>query len=121
MSRSRRTHLPPDRSAQELLRDFAGGELPTGVAPVGDRPPPGDGGRLSEASLRLLRIAALASVEAPTVLWVAHLDDDTEGIDLDDVAAVLLEIAPIIGGSRIVSAANHALAAARLVEEDESP
>ena len=120
MSRSRRTGLPPNRSGLELLRDFADGDLPAGIGREGDRTARGERDRFPEASQRLLRIAALSSVGAPTVLWIAHLAEDVDGIDLDEVAAVLLEIAPIIGGSRIVAAAEYALAAARLVEEEES-
>jgi len=120
MSRSRRPRLATTRSGLELLRDFADGQLEASVAEGDDRPLIGDRVRLSESSQRLVRIAALSAVNAPTVLWVTQLGDDPAGVDLDDVAEVLLEIAPIIGGPRLVSAAEQALAAARYAEDVET-
>lgn len=121
MSRSRQPRHPTARSGDSFLREFADGQLEATLAEGDDRPLVGARGRLSDDAERLVQIAALASVDAPLVLWVAHLAaDEAAEIDLDDVASVLLAIAPIVGGSRIVAAAERSLAAARLVEDSES-
>jgi alkylhydroperoxidase/carboxymuconolactone decarboxylase family protein YurZ len=107
-------------SGHALLQDFADGHLQASLAEGDDRPLIGERSRLPPESERLVRIASLAAVDAPLMLWVAHLaDDDAAEIDLDEVAEVLLMVAPIIGGPRIVGAAECALAAARLLEDEE--
>jgi hypothetical protein len=120
MGRSRRPRAPRALSGHELLRDFADGRFEAGL-PRDERPLIGGREPLSESSERLVQIAALASVGAPMVLWVDQLaDESATEVDLDGVAEVLLAIAPIVGSSRIAAAAEGALAAARLVEDDET-
>lgn len=60
---------------------------------------------LDPETLMLVRIAALAAVDAPTVSYALNLDAASEiGIDAEQVRGVLAAIAPIVGTARIASA-----------------
>ncbi len=60
---------------------------------------------LDPETLMLVRIAALAAVDAPTVSYLLNLGAAGEvGIDAEQVRGVLAGIAPIIGTARIASA-----------------
>ena len=57
-------------------------------------------------TLALVRIAALAAVDAPAVSYLLNLEAASEvGVDGEQVRSVLAAIAPIVGTARIVSAA----------------
>ena len=60
---------------------------------------------LDPETLMLVRIAALASVDAPSVSYLMNLEVAGElDIDADQVRGVLAAIAPIVGTARIASA-----------------
>jgi alkylhydroperoxidase/carboxymuconolactone decarboxylase family protein YurZ len=63
----------------------------------------------SDLSLRefmMVRIAALAAVDAPAVSDALNVEAAADsGITLDDVEDVLVAVAPIVGTARVVSAA----------------
>ena len=60
---------------------------------------------LDAETLRLVRIAALAAVDAPPVSYLLNLGAAGElGIDADQVRGVLAAIAPIVGTARVASA-----------------
>ena len=60
---------------------------------------------LDPETLMLVRIAALAAIDAPTVSYALNLGAASEiGIDADQVRGVLAAIAPIVGTARIASA-----------------
>ena len=60
---------------------------------------------LDTETLALVRIAALAAVDAPTVSYLLNLGAASEiGIDAEQVHGVLAAIAPIVGTARIASA-----------------
>ena len=66
---------------------------------------------LDAGSLVLVRLAALAAVDAPAASYLMHVGPAAEsGLTLDDVQDVLVGVAPVIGSARTVSAA------ARIVE-----
>ena len=66
---------------------------------------------LDAETLILVRIAALAAVDASTVSYLLNIEaGDQVGIDAEQVRGVLAAIAPIVGTARIVTAS------ARLVE-----
>jgi hypothetical protein len=75
-------------------------------------------------ALLLVRIAALAAVDARPVSYLAHIGPAAEaGVDVGDVQNVLVAIAPIIGTARVMSAAvniTEALGIAIAVIEEES-
>ena len=60
---------------------------------------------LDDQTLMLVRIAALAAVDAPPVSYVLNLGAAADaGVDADQIRGVLTAIAPIVGTVRIVSA-----------------
>jgi hypothetical protein len=85
---------------------------------------------LSPRELMIARIAALVAVDAPAASYALNAVPAAESdIDLDDVEDILVAVAPIVGTTRVVSAAANiaqglgfviALAAAELEEELEA-
>jgi 4-carboxymuconolactone decarboxylase len=60
---------------------------------------------LDARTLMLVRIAALAAVDAPAVSYAMNLGAAGEvGIDAEEVRGVLAAIAPIVGTVRVASA-----------------
>ena len=63
----------------------------------------------SDLSLRefmMVRIAALAAVDAPAASYAFNVEAAADsGITLDDVEDVLVAVAPIVGTARVISAA----------------
>jgi 4-carboxymuconolactone decarboxylase len=60
---------------------------------------------LDVETLMLVRIAALAAVDAPAVSYLLNLGAASEvGVDAEQVRGVLAAIAPIVGTARIASA-----------------
>ena len=60
---------------------------------------------LDVETLALVRIAALAAVDAPAVSYLLNLEAAREvGIDAEQVRGVLAAIAPIVGTARLASA-----------------
>lgn len=60
---------------------------------------------LDAETLALVRIAALAAVDAPAVSYLLNLEAASEvGIDAEQVRGVLAAIAPIVGTARVASA-----------------
>jgi 4-carboxymuconolactone decarboxylase len=59
---------------------------------------------LDAETLMLVRIAALAAVDAPPVSYLLNLGAASEvGVDAEQVRGVLAAIAPIVGTARIAS------------------
>ena len=79
---------------------------------------------LDAETLVLVRIAALAAIDAPTVSYLLNLGAASEiGIDAEQVRGVLAAIAPIVGTPRIASATGkivEALAVAIEVAEEDA-
>lgn len=82
---------------------------------------------LDPEALVLVRIAALAAVDAPAVSYLLNLAAATEvGINAEQVRGVLAAIAPIVGTARVASATGKivdaldvAIEVAELEEQDE--
>ncbi len=61
---------------------------------------------LEPATLLMVRLAALAAVDAPTASYLMHIGPAADsGLTLDQVQDVLVGVAPVIGAPRTVSAA----------------
>ena len=61
---------------------------------------------LSPEALVMIRLAALAAVDARPISYLAHVGPSMEsGVTLEDVQNVLVAVAPIIGTARTMSAA----------------
>jgi alkylhydroperoxidase/carboxymuconolactone decarboxylase family protein YurZ len=75
-------------------------------------------------ALLMIRIAALAAVDARPISYLAHVGPSMEsGVTAKDVQNVLVAVAPIIGTARTMSAAiniTEALGFAIAVMEDEA-
>jgi alkylhydroperoxidase/carboxymuconolactone decarboxylase family protein YurZ len=62
---------------------------------------------LDPASLILVRLAALAAIDAPPSSYLLHLGPAAEaGVTLDQAQDVLVAVAPIVGTPRTMSAAT---------------
>ena len=71
-----------------------------------------DASSLDAQTLMLVRIAALAAVDAPPVSYLLNLEVAAEGgVDADQVRGVLAAIAPIVGTARVVSATGSIVGA----------
>jgi alkylhydroperoxidase/carboxymuconolactone decarboxylase family protein YurZ len=79
---------------------------------------------LPAAALVLIRIAALAAVDARPISYLAHIGPAVEtGVTIEDAQNVLVAVAPIIGTARVMSAAVNiaeALGLAIAVIEEQS-
>jgi 4-carboxymuconolactone decarboxylase len=73
---------------------------------------------LDAHSLMLVRIAALAAVDAPAVSYGLNLGMAGEvGIEADEVRGVLAAIAPIVGTARVASATGRIVEALAIAIE----
>jgi alkylhydroperoxidase/carboxymuconolactone decarboxylase family protein YurZ len=79
---------------------------------------------LDSDTYMLVRIAALAAVDAPPASYLVNLGAASElGLSLEQVQGVLIAVAPVVGSARVVSAGGsiaRALGfATALAEESE--
>ncbi len=82
---------------------------------------------LDANTLMLVRLAALAAVDAPPVSYLLNLGAASEvGVDAEQVRGVLAAIAPIVGTARVASATGKiagalavAIEVAELDEQDD--
>ena len=83
---------------------------------------------LDDDQLILVRLAALAAVDARPVSYLAQIGPSLEaGVTLEQVQDVLVAVAPIVGTARVMAAAEHiaealgfAIAVAEAVAEAEA-
>jgi alkylhydroperoxidase/carboxymuconolactone decarboxylase family protein YurZ len=67
---------------------------------------------LAARELMLVRMAALIAVDAPPASYLANAGAAEEsGVTADDIQAVLIGVAPLVGTARVVSAGGHILRA----------
>ena len=67
---------------------------------------------LVDRELMLVRLAALAAVDAPASSYLLNLGAAADvGLTLEDVQGVLIAIAPIVGSPKVVTAAGTIAAA----------
>jgi alkylhydroperoxidase/carboxymuconolactone decarboxylase family protein YurZ len=70
------------------------------------------GSGLDQRTSLLVRLAALVALDAAPVSYLVHLRlAGDAGIEPETIRAVLVELAPLVGTARIVSAADKALRA----------
>jgi hypothetical protein len=63
---------------------------------------------LDAKTLMMVRLAALAAVDAPPVSYLANIGAGADaGIEAGDVQQVLIGIAPVVGTARVVAAAGN--------------
>jgi alkylhydroperoxidase/carboxymuconolactone decarboxylase family protein YurZ len=74
-----------------------------------------DSTELDERTVLLIRLAALVALDAPAQSYLVTLAlAEESGLPPDTVQAVLVALAPVVGGPRIVSAAAKIRQAVRL-------
>jgi len=67
---------------------------------------------LAPRELMLVRMAALIAVDAPPASYLANAGAAEEsGVTADDIQAVLIGVAPVVGTARVVSAGGNILRA----------
>ena len=63
---------------------------------------------LAPRELMLVRIAALAAVDAPPASYLLNAGTARDlGVTLEDVQGVLVAVAPVVGSARVMSAAAN--------------
>jgi len=68
--------------------------------------------RLAPRELMLVRMAALIALDAPPASYLANAQVAEEsGVTADDVQAVMIGVAPVVGTVRVVSAGGKILRA----------
>ena len=71
-----------------------------------------DHNSLSPREYVLARLAAMIAVDAPPISWMATAPAVTEsGLTMDDVQGVMIAVAPVVGGPRVMAAGGHILRA----------
>jgi Carboxymuconolactone decarboxylase family len=67
---------------------------------------------LAARELMLVRLAALIAVDAPPASYLANAEAAEEsGVTADDIQAVMIGVAPVVGTARMVSAGGNILRA----------
>jgi alkylhydroperoxidase/carboxymuconolactone decarboxylase family protein YurZ len=67
---------------------------------------------LAPRELMLARIAALIAVDAPPVSYLANAGAAADsGVSADDIQAVMIGVAPVVGTPRVVAAGGNILRA----------
>jgi alkylhydroperoxidase/carboxymuconolactone decarboxylase family protein YurZ len=90
-----------------------------------------DHNSLSPREYMLARLAALVAVDAPPISYFASASAIEEsGLTTEDIQGVMIAIAPVVGGPRVMSAGGHilralgiaiAVAEAEMIGEDSQP
>ncbi len=71
-----------------------------------------DHNSLSPREYVLARLAALIAVDAPPISWFATAPAIEEsGMTAEDIQGVMIAVAPVVGGPRVMSAGGHILRA----------
>ena len=72
---------------------------------------------LDPKTFMLVRIAALATLDAAPASWLMNIEASGEaGLDPETILGTLIAILPVIGTARVVSAASHIMKAFELAE-----
>ena len=67
---------------------------------------------LASRELMLVRLAALIAVDAPPASYLANAGAAADsGVTADDIQAVMIGVAPLVGTARVVSAGGNILRA----------
>jgi hypothetical protein len=70
---------------------------------------------LGARELMLVRLAALIAVDAPPASYLVNAGPAADsGLTVDDVQAVMIGVAPVVGSARVVSAGGKILRALSL-------
>jgi alkylhydroperoxidase/carboxymuconolactone decarboxylase family protein YurZ len=71
-----------------------------------------DHNSLSPREYLLARLAAMVAVDAPPISWYATAPAIEEsGLTAEDIQGVMIAVAPVVGGPRVMAAGGHILRA----------
>ena len=71
-----------------------------------------DHNSLSPREYLLARLAAMIAVDAPPLSWYATAPAIEEsGVTAEDIQGVMIAVAPVVGGPRVMAAGGHILRA----------
>jgi alkylhydroperoxidase/carboxymuconolactone decarboxylase family protein YurZ len=71
-----------------------------------------DHNSLSPREYLIARLAALIAVDAPPISWYATSPAVEEGgLTADDLQGIMIAVAPVVGGPRVMAAGGHVLKA----------
>jgi len=71
-----------------------------------------DHNSLSPREYMLARVAALVAVDAPPMSWLANAPAISEsGLTAEDIQGILIAVAPVVGGPRVMAAGGHIMRA----------
>jgi len=71
-----------------------------------------DHNSLSPRDFMLARVAALIAMDAPPISWFANAAAIEEsGLTTDDIQGIMIAVAPVVGGPRVMAAGGHILRA----------
>ena len=67
---------------------------------------------LSPRDFVLARVAALIAMDAPPISWFANAPAIEEGgLTAEDVQGIMIAVAPVVGGPRVMAAGGHIMRA----------
>jgi hypothetical protein len=97
--------MPEDKSTEEMLQKIAEGNLETLEFLVTVNIASMEASGLDPETLMLVRIAALAAIDAPAVSWRANLEVAADAdLSIEQVRGTLIAVAPLIGTAKFISA-----------------
>ena len=71
-----------------------------------------DHNSLSPRDFMLARVAALIAMDAPPISWFANAAAIEEsGLTTEDIQGIMLAVAPVVGGPRVMAAGGHIMRA----------
>ena len=71
-----------------------------------------DHNTLSPRDYMLARVAALIAMDAPPISWFANAAAIEEsGLTTDDIQGIMIAVAPVVGGPRVMAAGGHIMRA----------
>jgi 4-carboxymuconolactone decarboxylase len=77
---------------------------------------------LDEETYVLVRLAALVATDAAPVSYLGHLAGDAEvGVSMDEILGTFVAIAPIVGSSRVLSAASRMAGVGLIATDADEP
>src|SRR3954447_21865349 len=105
------------RSREELLQDLADGDLAAIGHDTQDRERAIQISGLDPETFQLAEIIALVAMDAQPASWYLHLGGPDANLDLEKIVGALIAVAPIVGSSRVISAAANIVGARDFVDE----
>jgi len=97
--------MPESKNAEATLQEIAEGNLEAMEFLAAVNVASMEASGLDPETLMLVRVAALAAIDAPAVSWRANLEVAVEAdLSIDLVRGALVAVAPLIGTAKFISA-----------------